>query len=327
VFLVTKLGKAATMLCSDISWKTRLRAGAFVLVGIAAGACDGAEQLSPDPAVPDNPSFATGAAAPGIVFGSWDLPYTMLGTLHTGAYRSPYPSTLLSGLSTARSRGARLIVNLCGNDANVKNADGTFNLTKWKASIDRYKTINFGSYITDGTILAHHLIDEPSQPSRWGGKVIPQATVEAMAKYSKQLWPGMTTVVRALPTWLDNVSLTYTYLDAGWSVYWSVNGNVSTWIPNQVAAAKRKGLGLIMGLNVINGGNGSSGIPGTRSGKWSMSASEIRTYGTTVLNQTYACGFLMWTYRDAYYARSDIKSAMTDLSTKSRNHVKTSCRQ
>ena len=58
-----------------------------------------------------------------------------------------------------------------------------------------------------------------------------------------------------------------------------------------------------------------------------MSASEIRTYGTTLLNQTYACGFLMWRYSDAYYARSDIKSAMTDLSNKAKAHVKTSCRQ
>ena len=308
------------------TWSTRTRAGALLLAGIATAGCNSDRQLSPEPAQ-DAPSLATGATAPGIVFGSWDLPYTMLGTLHTGAYRSPYPSSFLSSLSTARSKAARLVVNLCGNDANVKNADGTFNLTKWKAAVYRYKAISFGSYITDGTILAHHLIDEPYLASRWGGKVIPQATVEAMAKYSKQLWPGMTTVVRAVPTWLDDVSLTYTYLDAGWSVYWSNQGNVSTWATNQVAAAKKKGLGLIMSLNVTNGGNGSSGIHGTRSDKWSMSASEIRTYGTTLLNQTYACGLMMWRYSDAYYARSDIKSAMTDLSNKAKAHVKTSCRQ
>lgn len=305
----------------------RIRPGALLLAGIVAAGCNSDDRLSPEPATESGPDFATGATAPGIVFGSWDLPYTMLGTLHTGAYRSPYPSSFLASLSTAKSKAARLIVNLAGNDANVKNADGTFNLTKWKASVYRYKSLSFGSYITDGTIMAHHLIDEPYLASRWGGKVVSQATVEAMAKYSKQLWPGMTTVVRAVPTWLDDVPLTYTDLDAGWAVYWSNQGSVSTWAPKQVAAARLKGLGLIMSLNVINGGNGTSGIKGTRSDKWSMSASELRTYGTTLLNQSYACGFLMWNYREAYYARSDIKSAMTDLSTKARNHVKTSCRQ
>lgn len=303
----------------------RVRAGTVGFCCLLAAACDSADRLSPSET--DSPGFASTSAATGIVFGSWDLPYEMLGSFHTGAYRAPSPSSILSGLSTARARGARLILHLAGNDSFFENADGTFNFTRWKASIDRYKSINFSSYITDGTLLAHHLVDEPYLASRWGGKPIPQATIEAMAKYSKQLWPGLTTVVRAVPTWLDDVPITYTYLDAGWAVYWAEQGAVSTWTTRQVNAAKTKRLGLIMSLNVLNGGNGSSGIVGTRTGKYSMSASEIRTYGSTLLNQTYACGFLMWRYSSTYYNRSDIKSAMTELSNKSKSHVKTSCRQ
>ena len=53
----------------------------------------------------------------------------------------------------------------------------------------------------------------------------------------------------------------------------------------EAAAAKNKGLGLVVGLNVINGGNGSSGIRGDRSGEWSMSASEIRNYGYAMLGE------------------------------------------
>jgi hypothetical protein len=58
-----------------------------------------------------------------------------------------------------------------------------------------------------------------------------------------------------------------------------------------------------------------------------MSASEIRTLGAAVLNQSYACAFFNWAYKDTYYGRSDIKSAMADLSAKARVHAKTSCRQ
>jgi hypothetical protein len=58
-----------------------------------------------------------------------------------------------------------------------------------------------------------------------------------------------------------------------------------------------------------------------------MSANEVRNYGTTLLNQSYLCGFVMWEYNATYYGRSDITSAMTDLSTKAKGHAKTSCRQ
>jgi hypothetical protein len=86
----------------------------------------------------------------------------------------------------------------------------------------------------------------------------------------------------------------------------------------------------VVGLNVLDGGNGSSGIKGTYSGHWAMSANELRSYGTALLNQSYSCGFFNWTYNyfgPTYYNRSDIKSAMLDLSNKARAHVRTSCRQ
>ncbi len=82
-------------------------------------------------------------------------------------------------------------------------------------------------------------------------------------------------------------------------------------------------------MNVLDGGNGSSGIRGYTSGLSAMSATEVRNYGTALLNNSYACGFFLWTYQygKTYYARSDIKAAMTDLSAKAKVHAKTSCRQ
>jgi len=321
---------------------TRLRAIALALGALVVGACQNTDPLGPtgdeaapvttaplaDSAVTEAASFLTGATAPGIVFASFDLPLSLLGSVHTGAYRTPDKYSLLNTLSAGRAKGARLVLKLSGSsDSYVKNSDGTFSFTKWKAMVDRFKAISFGSYLTDGTILGHYLIDEPYLTSRWGGKAVPQSTVEAMAKYSKQLWPGMTTLVRVHPTWLASSSLTYTYLDAGWAQYAARKGDPTKWITAEAAAAKQKGLGLIVSLNVINGGNGSSGIRGTSSGQYSMSATELKTYGSALLNQTRACGFLMWQYSSTYFGRSDIKTAMSALSTKARYHVKTSCRQ
>jgi hypothetical protein len=149
-----------------------------------------------------------------------------------------------------------------------------------------------------------------------------------MAAYSKQRWPALTTVVNAPLVWLAASTTTYTHLDAGWAMYRAAaDRNTLRWITEQVSFAKKKGLGVFAGLNVLDGGNGSSGFKGNLPSKWAMSASELRTYGSTILANTYVCGFAMWRYDATYYGRSDVKSAFADLSTKARNHAKTSCRQ
>jgi hypothetical protein len=339
------------------SWTGLSRACALGMTLLLVAACGGANQMSPtdEPASTATPADSTVAVdstllpvdstsavdsapavstltgtAPGIVFGTIQLTPDLLTTVYNGTLVGGQidPSNVLTWLSAARAKGARVVIKLCrGSDSFVKNADGTFSFTKWKALIDRYRSVNLAPYIADGTILGHYLIDEPHRTARWGGKIISQTTLEAMAKYSKQIWPGMTTFVRVAPSWLAGVSTTYTYLDAGWLQYESWMGNIGTKISTEVAAAKRKGLGLAVGLNVLDGGNGSSKIAGWTRGKYAMSATEVRTYGTALLNQTLSCGFYNWMHDVPYFGRTDIKSAMADLSAKARVHVKTSCRQ
>jgi hypothetical protein len=290
------------------------------------------------PATPTDTSGMLGAitaldtrsSLPGIVFASDGMDNQYFNNVHTGAKRGGgiTEDNVLAYLADAKARGGRIVLKLSmGKDSYIQNADGTFSLSKWKALVDRFKKVNLGPYIADGTILGHFLIDEPHRAAKWGGKIIPPSTVEEMAKYSKQIWPAMNTFVHTQTAWLANSSVTYNYLDAGWVQYAAGKGEVSKFIAAEISYAKSKGLGLMLGLNVLNGGNGSSGIRGTSSGKYSMSASELKTYGTTLLNQSYACGFILWAHNLTYYGRSDIKSAMADLSSKAKAHVKTSCRQ
>jgi hypothetical protein len=276
---------------------------------------------------------ALAGTAPGVVFGTIQMTTPLLNSVHTGTLWGGQidQNNVVAWLAAAKLKGARVVLKLCkGSDSFVKNADGTFSFTKWKALVDRFRTVGLGPYIADGTILGHYLIDEPHRTARWGGKIIPPATLEAMAKYSKLIWKDMPTFVRVVPSWLEKtapISFTYTYLDAGWLQYETFRGDIATVIATEVAAARRKGLGLAVGLNVLDGGNGSSRIAGWTRGKYAMSASEIRTYGTALLNSSYSCGFYNWMYDSPYYGRSDIKTAMSELSTKARNHLKTSCRQ
>ena len=289
--------------------------------------CDTSERMSPSGEAADYPDFAGSAIAPGIMFASSGLSPSQMNSVHTGTVSGVSPSGMLTYLSQVQAKGGRVLLRLHG-DAMVRNDDNTFNLSKWKTQIARFRNIDFTKYINDGTIVAHHMIDEPHFPSRWGGKTIPQATVEAMAQYSKQLYPTLITAAAAPSTWLASVSTTYTHLDAAWSTYFSNMGsNYTQWVERQVTAAKSKRLGLVSGLNVLNGGNGSSGVRGTEPKRWTMSASELRSYGSAILAQSYVCAFFMWKYQATYYDRADIKSAMSELSLKARNHARTSCRQ
>ena len=265
---------------------------------------------------------------PGIVFASNQMENPYFNSVHTGSKRTGgSPESAVSLLMDARARGARIFLKLSGPVEYNKNSDGTFSFTKWKAQVDRFRSVNLAPFIADGTLIGHFLIDEPHMAGKWGGKIVPQATVEAMAQYSKQMWPDMNTFTHTKMAWLASTTLTYRYLDAGWVQYATSKGSVASWISTEVSNAKLKGLGLVMGLNVLNGGNGSSGIRGTKSGKYSMSASELRAYGTATLDQSYVCAFVMWEHKSTYYDRTDINSAMTALSLKAKAHVKTSCRQ
>jgi hypothetical protein len=266
---------------------------------------------------------------PGITYGQFNMSSSLLSGVYTGTTQAvASTSGMLPVIVQTQAKGGRLVLKLSGGTAShVKNADGTFSFTKWKTVVDRFRGVNLAPYIADGTIMGHYLIDEPNMAHRWGGKQVPQATIEAMAKYSKQIWPSMLTIVRVVPTWLASAPVTYTYLDAGWAQYTAVKGDPTKWITAEVNAAKSRGLGLFASMNVLDGGNGSSGIRGWTSGKYSMSATELRSYGTVLLNQTYICGFYQWMYDSSYYGRSDVKSAMEALSAKARTHTKTSCRQ
>ena len=307
---------------------------------LAAAPVDSAPQ-APDTTIPSGDSIPTpdssametltASPGPGIVFAIMGMRGPAIAAPYNGSKYGVMPSYIISNLDAARARGARMIVELAsGKDSNLQNADGTFSFTKWRALIDGFRRLNLNSYISDGTLMGHFLIDEPQNTVKWGGKAIPQATVELMAKYSKSIWPSLPTFARVAPSWLAQSSVSYVYLDAAWAQYVTRRGEVTRWITSEVAAAKTKRLGLAVGLNIINGGNGSSGLQGTRRGEYKMSATEIKNYGTALLNQSYACGFFSWSWLDGgeiYLARSDVKTAMIDLSRKAAAHVKTSCRQ
>lgn len=298
----------------------RARAPLAALLLFAYAGCNSPDRLTSNASNDASDATVVLSSTPlsGIPFGATALPLSMYGSTYTGGTMNPQqPESLLSRLATIRHAGGRVVLVFAGSPLKYTNADGTFNFDLWKARIDRYSSIDFNSYINDGTVIGHYLIDQPNCSTCWGGQAIPQDMVEAMAQYSKSIWPTMTTIARADPTWLEGFSGQYVYLDAGWGQYVVRKGDVDTYLADNVAAAQSEGLGLIVGLNVLKGGSNSS----------SLTASQVKTFGSVLLASSYPCAFLSWQYDDAYFSQSDIKSAMEFLSKKAKRHVPSSCRQ
>jgi hypothetical protein len=256
--------------------------------------------------------LASASFAGGIPLGNFDQPLSEFGSIFNGSHDNTAPNQLVSALQQIKSRGGKVILALSGSPKYY--LDGKyFSMAKWKERVNRYRGINFKSYIDDGTIIGHYLIDEPNDPANWGGRPVSSSAVEEMAKYSKDLWPGMATIVRAEPKFMgDN----HRYLDAAWAQYLSRRGNVNEYIKDVVAMAQRKGLQLVVGLNVLKGGNPN----GTN-----MTASEVESWGSALLSSSYPCAFINWKYSGTYMNNGGIRSAMSDLRRKAESRSSKSC--
>lgn len=306
-------------------------ASPLLAIAFALGACDRTDPtepiLTPDPAAAPAaalvaPSFASTFRG-GIPFGVFHLPNDQYGKIYTGSLGNIYPKYLIGYLEIARRNGTKVMLSLPSGEENFKNSNKSFSMSKWKDQVNRFRGVDFSSYIEDGTVIGHYILDEPHDPANWGGRLIPPATIDEMAKYSKQLWPTLPTVVRSWPKYLKGYN--YKYLDAAWAQYSERHGPVKEFIEENVRLARESGLALVVGMNQLAGGS-SRGLRGYYSGRYSMSASELESWGNVLLGSSYPCAFLSWKYDSKYMGRSDIKSAMTRLAEKARNRATKSCR-
>jgi len=302
----------------------RLRACLLATFVLSLGACDGADRLtdpSSDPigvAAVDPVSFSNdddddGSSRGGIPIGTYAQPTSEFGSRYTGGLRNIYPNELLKELAAIKARGGKVVLMFAGYEGHYKGKDGHFNLGMWKARIDRYKGTNFSSYVNDGTVIAHYLIDEPNDAFNWNGKPVSASVLEEMAEYSKRLWPNMTTVVRAEPGYLGT---NHRHLDAAWAQYVERKGTAADYLRRNVAEAEKKGLGLIVGINILKGTLSKSPFSGAK----------LKEAGSTLMSGSYPCAFISWEYDAQYMARSDVKEAMQFLAEKARTRQAKSCR-
>jgi hypothetical protein len=279
----------------------------------------------------------------GIPFGPPKLPRELYGDVFTGTKLALAPDSTTSMLAAARANAMRVFVILVGPQRYYRNSDGTFNLDLWKARVSRFRDVDLREFVRDGTIIAHQLVSEAKARSQWGGSIIPNHVLDEMARFSKELWPNMATVLRTDPSDLEEHAAGYEdpwpcwrwrHLDAASARYLARKGDVDRFAGEEQASADRQHLALVVGVNAFSGGDGSSRIPSPVAGKWAMSPDELRANGAALLRTTSVCAFELWRYETPgsefedihYFRRPDIAGAMAELAAVAAQRPARSCR-
>jgi hypothetical protein len=124
--------------------------------------------------------------------GMWYYPVTKPDTLIQWSMIALWkPESIVQQLEDAKKNGFQVIAYLAVPGKLYQNEDKTFNLSKFKQRIDLFKDVDLEKYHRAGVLQGIFLMDEPMHDEVWGGQKISCDTLEAAAKYCKDLWPSL----------------------------------------------------------------------------------------------------------------------------------------
>jgi len=227
-------------------------------------------------------------------------------------------------LPMAREAGMRVTLRMTGDHQHYTDEDGNFDMARWKAQLEPWVVVadELAPYISDGTLCAHMLLDDIRT---WEGDNPTGDELDDMARASKETLPGLATFVREHATRMPiPTSGTYTHVDAIVNQYRHREGDVHDYTRQEVARARTLDVRIIHGLNIANGGDGSSEQPGWQKDRFAMSADEIRRYGAVLATPPDISMFLNWEYDGEerwsdgsvgsdYFDRPELTAALTEL--------------
>ncbi len=233
-------------------------------------------------------------------------------------------------LPDARAAGMKITLRMTPDHGAYTTLTGSFDLDAWKASLDGWVGSGVQAFVDDGTLVGHMLLDDIHN---FNGRDPDAADLEEMARCSKALFPGLMTYVRERAAGMPVPKRgTYQYVDAAVNQYQVQDGEIHAYTERESARAAELDLGVINGLNIADGGDGSSQKAGYRAGFWAMSADEITRYGA-ILADVPTCGmFLNWEYDgeerwadgsvgSVYFDRPDVQAALLGLSRRVSGHA------
>ena len=277
----------------------------------------------------------------GVPFGPYGLwaNYTDFkpGATHfTSSFTATNASGLVRQLRTAQAKNHRLFVILTAGHASKFMTNGKFDLGKWKRRVDTFNRADIKAAVrtavANGTLMTTGLLDDADVPSRWGG-VITKPLLDEMARYIKRMFPTLPVSVNVQYDWRSHER--FRVVDAVYSQYrwWRTSGNIQAYRDRALEAARRDGVSIVFGLNILDGGIPNRGRGsracvagrGTYGPNCRMTAKQVAEWGKT-LGQA-GCALLMWRYDAAYLANAANVQAFKEVgSTLARTQGK-SCRR
>ncbi len=269
---------------------------------------------------------STAMFSSGMRFGSYDCTQSGLGAYNL-CNRSAGSWTLKEIKALQRLK-AKVILNQ-GGYGKFKDSRGRYSPSKYYKWVQSHKkyAASWRPFVSNGALKGVQVIDDRGSKN-WGGKEITNTQIDEMAKWWKQLVPGITTFVSGGYTW-NLVGYKFRYLDGSINQFNAgYMGNVKTWRDKSVAAAKKANTSLILSLNVLDGGKLVKGCHrGGSKSKCSMSPSELRTYGAALAAAPGICGVGTWKFKSAYQSRAGVTSALRHIAGLTAKRADPSCKK
>ena len=264
----------------------------------------------------------------------------------TASLNSSDPSTIVTLIGAARTKGHKLVLNMTACCASEYLTSGNFDLAKWKARQDLFNTAAIRTAIAEavsnGTVIGGKLIDEPERAD-WGTG-LSKSVVDQMAAYTKSYFPTLPLgISHGAPGYRWRTDQTFTALD--WIVYQYnsavsgttyAKGDAAGWRDAVLQQAAADGVAPAFSFNILDGG-----IEAARDGLWNcsttltegrgteepdcrMTAAQVREYGR-VLGPA-GCALLMWRYDDEFMANPANQQAFRDVAALLASRTAPSCR-
>jgi hypothetical protein len=308
--------------------------GTFRVVAAASGISDTSAVTVSAPAPSPTPVVGSG-----LPFG----PYRLMGSTST---TTPFtlsadfnsPSTIVTQISNARSKGVHMMLAMTGGAHKATNPgcclsviDGVlqFDRAKWDATLATFNTSAIRDAIAkgvaDGTIIGATVMDEPyvhggGDGNTWGPVgTMTKARVDSLCTEVKRYFPTLAAGVEHQHQ-LFEPTKSYKTCDFIVDQYNSYMGSVTTWRDAGLAMGARDHHAILFSMNLLNGGTqdkdgtwdcAGTGGKGLYSPNCRMTAAQVKTFGLALGPS--ACGLFMWRYDDAFATNYDNQRSFNDI--------------
>jgi hypothetical protein len=280
----------------------------------------------------------------GLPSGPFNLPPDSLCTLgYTGTTLPVTDSaTVLRRLDRIHQCGAKVFPVL--RQAKMLDPAGKLSVQVSDAELARWPWTGLCARVKDSTIIAFYIGDDVTAAD-WGPAPLATrlAQWDTIAGLIRTRCPAAPVALRALPTQLETRAK-WQSLTTGWAQYTGPrrHGTPEQFFATQVASAKKQRLGLVAGLNLLNGGcgPGTTGyclpdVPGTSAigtrgtDLYQMSAAELVYYKTVALTDPYICASVDWSWGPVFdsdfHGKPEIRSAARSLNVLARSRPLAGC--